>query len=102
MPTKTVWKFDGASNATELHDRLGSFMLRRIASDAEIALELPPKTRQTIWVDVPAKAAISEAVGGRALRAALDRSADAKLGAAIEVIAGHLDAGLKVVAFCWR
>ena len=101
-PGKVVWKFDGASNQEELHERLGTFMLRRIASDPEIALELPPKTRQTIWVDVPAKVAITTATEGRALRAALDRSADAKLSTAIEVIAGHLDAGLKVVAFCWR
>ena len=101
-PTKTVWKFDGASNQAELASRLQMFMLRRIASDPQIALELPPKTRQTIWVDVPAKMAISEATDGRALRAPLDHSADAKLGTAIEVIAGHLDAGLKVVAFCWR
>jgi SWI/SNF-related matrix-associated actin-dependent regulator of chromatin subfamily A-like protein 1 len=101
-PEKTVWKFDGASNQAELSDRLRSFMLRRIASDPEIALELPKKTRQTIWVDVPAKMAISQATDGRALRAQLDRTADAKLSGAIEVIAGHLDAGLKVVAFCWR
>ena len=101
-PTKTVWKFDGESYPEELHQRLSTFMLRRIASDPEIALQLPPKTRQTVWVDVKAKKALSLQTSARALRDALDRSADAKLPAVLELLAGHLESGVKVVAFCWR
>jgi SWI/SNF-related matrix-associated actin-dependent regulator of chromatin subfamily A-like protein 1 len=47
---KKVWKYDGSSNKDELARRLSYFMLRR--TKADIALELPPKTRQLIEIEL--------------------------------------------------
>ncbi len=99
-PTKTVWIFNGASNQQELHKRLAAFMLRRTASD--VALELPPKTRQIVSVEVPQRAHLMPDGGAKAMRLSLDRAADAKVGDASALIAEHIAAGHKVVAFCWR
>ncbi len=97
---KVVWDFNGASNQEELHARLSVFMLRRTATD--VALELPPKTRQIVSVDVPAKAHLAPNAGAKEMRASLDRAADAKIHDALELIRGHVASGHKVVAFCWR
>jgi SWI/SNF-related matrix-associated actin-dependent regulator of chromatin subfamily A-like protein 1 len=101
--TKTVWNFDGKSNEEELAKRLSFFMLRRTKSD--VMKELPAKTRQAIWVDVKSakkRAYIPDAENRAAMRTALDKSADAKLPQASQVILDHLAAGKKVVAFTWR
>lgn len=97
---KTVWDFNGRSNLDELNGRLSHFMLRRTVED--VGLELPPKTRQTIWVDVRAKGAICTTENKRALREALDRSADAKMPAALQLVLDHGKAGGKVAVACWR
>ena len=102
-PEKIVYKFDGRSHEEELRARLSYFMLRRLASD--VALELPPKTRQIISVDVP-QAGVA-ATGGMALssvnmRRYLDRAADAKLPECWEIIKNHIAEGHRVVAFTWR
>ncbi len=99
-PTKTVWKFDGASNLEELHTRLSCFMLRRTVAD--VGLQLPPKTRQIINVSVPAKAQLMPNAGAKAMRESLDRAADAKIGDATALIGEHIAAGHRVVAFTWR
>lgn len=99
-PTKTVWKFDGKSNLEELAKRLEHFSLRRTAKD--VALELPPKTRQMVWVEVPKKARMVVDVSTRDLRKYLDAAADAKLEDAWAAVEGHLEAGHKVVAFTYR
>lgn len=99
-PTKTVWKFDGASNLGELNARLKSFMLRRLKED--VGLQLPPKTRQIVSVEVPAKAQIMPGAGAKAMRLSLDRAADAKIRDACALIGDHLAAGHKVVAFTHR
>ncbi len=99
-PTKTVWKFDGASNLEELHDRLKCIMLRR--TKEAVGLQLPPKTRQMVSVEVPAKARIMPDAGAKAMRLSLDRSADAKIKDAIALLIGHLEAGHKVVTFTHR
>lgn len=52
---KAVWTADGATHIDELAVRLKAVMLRR--TKAEVALELPPRTRQVIEVELPKKAA---------------------------------------------
>lgn len=101
-PTKMVWKFDGATHLDELNTRLrASLMLRRTTQD--VAIELPAKSRQVIFVDVPSKARISpEALTGAAIRTALDKAADAKMSDVEALILSHLADGLKVVAFTYR
>lgn len=103
-PDKAVWKFDGKSNLKELHRRLSHFMLRRTKTD--VALELPPKTRQVIRCDIGVgKKRVVEPIfeDGAALHAMLASAADAKLKEhAVPLIRSHLDAGAKVVVFSYR
>jgi len=44
------WRFDGATNTEELHERVSPFMIRRMKS--EVLTELPPKQRIMINVDI--------------------------------------------------
>lgn len=109
-PEKTVWKFDSKSNLDELRARLQHFMLRRTKTD--VALELPPKTRQCIRVDIGKVQPMGEGLkalrlyadnGVGNMRASLAVAADAKLkDSAIPLIQAHLDAGFKVVVFTYR
>ena len=101
-PVKRVWKFDGKSNLDELSKRLAWFTLRRTKTD--VGLQLPPKTRQVIWLDVPGRKP-SKVVGEPSkalLRSMLDKSADAKMGEAFSLVLSHLAAGSKVTVFCYR
>ena len=50
---KTVYDFNGVSHPEELASRLKWVMLRR--AKQEVALELPPKTRQVVWLDTGTK-----------------------------------------------
>lgn len=99
-PMKRVWVFDGKSNEAELGSRLKHFMIRRTKSD--VSLELPPKTRQLVWVDVKSTAAMLSGGSPAALRKALDASTDKKLSDVSALVLGHVAAGHKVVAFTWR
>ena len=110
-PTKTVWKFDGASNLEELNERLSfepkerpwGCMLRRLKS--EVALELPARQRQILTVEV-AKGCVmapSAAVrSDRILRQALNMAADGKFPQVIDLACSHLDEGHKVVVGTYR
>ena len=51
-PVKTFfgWKFDGLSNAEELHDRISKFMIRRLKED--VLKDLPPKIRSVIPLQI--------------------------------------------------
>jgi SNF2 family DNA or RNA helicase len=51
---KTVWVADGCSRAEELAARLARVMLRR--TKAQVALELPPRERVIVEVEIPATA----------------------------------------------
>jgi SNF2 family DNA or RNA helicase len=104
---KQVWNLDGASHTEELAKRLSFFMVRR--TKAEVALELPPFTRQILTNPAGRKdhkaAANIEAVlaGGKlAIRGALGVVGDHKIDWACEVIAGHLAADHSVVCFTYR
>jgi SNF2 family DNA or RNA helicase len=76
-PLRVVWNFDGRSNLEELNRRLRHFMLRRTARD--VALQLPPKTRQIIKVPVKSAKIIDGEMSAAAMRASLNVAADAKL-----------------------
>ncbi len=54
---KTVWNFDGISNAPELKRRFEWFMLRKQMSDPDVAMELPPKVRLISWVEMAKRSA---------------------------------------------
>lgn len=102
---KTVWNFDGISNAPELKRRFEWFMLRKQMSDPDVAMELPPKVRVISWVETPKRAARTSnrvATNKRELRAALDAAADAKLSPVIGTLVsdGYAPGG-RVVA-TWR
>jgi SNF2 family DNA or RNA helicase len=104
---KIVWKFDGASNIEELNRRLTFFMHWRTKED--VGMQLPPKTRQLIYVDVKRKAisptrqlVVNGKINDKALRKALDMSADAKLPDVVELVANHVAEGHKVVVFTHR
>jgi len=109
-PEKAVWNFDGASRLDELHDRMTyspktpwGFMLRRLKSD--VAMELPPLTRQMIEVAVakPHRAPLASAFSDNtALRRALDTAADGKIADAVSLVKGHLAQGHKVVVLTYR
>lgn len=100
---RTAWKFDGATHLDELNQRLKWLMLRRTKSD--VALELPPKERQTIVVDVAKKHAVKP-VGmlsnDKLIRSALAAAADGKMKDVVEVVANHVSAGKKVIVFTYR
>lgn len=51
-PVKTFfgWKFDGLSNADELHEKISRFMIRRLKKD--VLTQLPPKIRAIIPMQV--------------------------------------------------
>lgn len=100
---RIVWVYDGASNLEELNLRLGHFMIRRTKTD--VALQLPPFTRQVITLDVAKSCVVSPAVAladDRALRRALDLAADGKLPSVVEAIVNHVGEGSSVIAFSYR
>lgn len=98
------WDFKGSSHEEELKERLSHFMLRRLKSD--VALELPPKTRETVWLDYNPKAKFASSssllLNRAALRAALDKAADAKLDEVISLVESHASEGQTNVVFCYR
>lgn len=101
---KKVWKTDGVSNPEELHRRLSFMMLRRTKED--VGLELPPKTRVIVNLDVGSrhKHGLTPQLfqSKAAMRAALDASADGKLPEVIKAVLQDLEQGNRVVAFTWR
>lgn len=102
-PTKAVWKTDGASNLEELNARLRYFMLRRTKS--QVSLELPPLTRQVFEIEVGSKYCARPGPALRsdkALRAALDQTAEGKIDQVVEMIVEHLGAEHRVVCFTFR
>jgi hypothetical protein len=114
---KLVWDHTGRSNLDEpdgktaltheetLHARLKHVMLRRLKKDVDP--QLPHKTRQIVDVSIPARCAIAVSQGtlgsgGKELRRVLDLAADGKLKSVVDIVAGHLDEGEKVICGCYR
>lgn len=48
---RAVWRADGVSNTSELRERLAAVMVRR--TKADVAVELPPRVRTVLPVDLP-------------------------------------------------
>ena len=101
---RVVWNTKGSSDLPELQRRLSFFMLRRTQED--VALQLPPRTRQIIEVDVERRFQLSMAVALQnddSLRRALDMAADGKLQDVAQIVLGHVqEGGKKVVVGTWR
>jgi|SRR5882672_738497 len=97
-----VWDFTGQSNLDELRKRLARFTLRR--TKEEVKLELPPKTRQIIRMEVPAKFQQQsvEKINKRLLNAVMVRAVDGKLPQVIQLAKDHLEGGQSVVVFTFR
>ena len=101
---KVVWDFGGRSNTKELRQRLDWFTLRR--TKREVLKELPALQRQIVDVQVPPKNQIAmnaRLVGDqRRMRMALDSAADGKFKSVLELVRGHLEAGMRVVVGTYR
>lgn len=99
---KKVFKFDGVTHPEELAYRLSFFMLRRTKRD--VALELPPKTRIVIPIDVASKYQVTfdHTTPRTVIRKMLDRAADGKLPAVIQMAADDLTGGAKIVVATYR
>lgn len=107
-PEKVVWDFKGKSNLPELRALLARFCLRRTVAD--VALQLPGKTRQVIYFEGEGTEAGPLAdfppggLFGTGMRRSLDASADGRLGDVrqhlIDTLDGATDGG--VVVFTWR
>ncbi len=100
---RTVWNTKGNSNLDELRKRLEHFMLRR--NKTEVALQIPPKTRQIIEVEVDKRFVLAISVALQnddSLRRALEMASDGKLTDVAQLALGHIEAGHSVVIGCWR
>lgn len=103
---RRVWRADGVSNLAELRSRLAHFLLRRTKKDSGI--ELPPRIRTTIPVDLPAGARkelrqlTREVRSPDALKRALRGVEVYKLDAAVELAEELRDAGNRVLLFTNR
>lgn len=103
---RRAWKADGVSNLDELRARLKPFMLRRTKQDSGI--QLPPRIRTTIPVDLPAEArrelrSITSLVRSPdELRRALVGVEAYKLDAAVELAGELTSAGQRVLLFTCR
>jgi SWI/SNF-related matrix-associated actin-dependent regulator 1 of chromatin subfamily A len=103
-PERTVWKFDGLSRGEELKRRLSWLMLRR--TTAEVLSELPPITRQVMWLDSTKRK--KPWAGGvkslRELRGLLDRAADQKLPEVLSIVQATRESlpTNTIVVFCYR
>jgi SNF2 family DNA or RNA helicase len=98
-PEKVVWIWDGKSHLDELKARLDYFLLRRTKSD--IKLELPPKVRQVLEIEVPASARIVARAEvfkkSKEARRCLDLAANAKLPKVLDLLVLHAKQGERVV-----
>src|SRR6202789_241101 len=96
------WIAEGKSNLEELQKRLARFTMRK--SKEEVKLELPPKTRQIIRLEIPVsyRQANVDQVDKRLIQAVFVRAVDGKLPQVIERTRDHLEAGASVVDFVFR
>lgn len=97
---KTVYDFSGSSREEELAKRLQHFMFRRTRQD--VALELPPMTRQIIRVDCKASRIDYSDFTQEMFRAALEAAADSKFPEVCRLVQGHAEEGHKIIVFTYR
>lgn len=102
-PMRWAWKYDGESHRDELRARLMPFMLRRTLD--EVALELPPKTRQVMHVGDEGACAPSfyaadmSSFSAQAVQRALEASYPAKREMLLEMLRDDARSGAKTVVF---
>jgi SWI/SNF-related matrix-associated actin-dependent regulator 1 of chromatin subfamily A len=104
--TKKVYDFSGSSHLDELQERMTYFTLRR--TKADVKLEIPPKTRQIIEIEIP-DAAIeisweqwsAEGMKTKTMRA-LNMSARAKIPSTVELACERMAEGSSVIVFCYQ
>ena len=103
---RTVWIADGSSRAPELATRLAGLMLRRTKS--QVALELPPRTRSIIEVELApaARKALAKAAqsidGSGGVSALLSNVEEYKLDACCELVEQARAAGERVLVLTTR
>lgn len=97
-----VWQFEGKTNLEELQKRLALFTLRR--TKEEVKLELPPKTRQILRLEVPAsyRQANVGKIDKKLIQAILVRAVDGKLPQVVTLVKEHLESGNSCVVFTFR
>jgi SWI/SNF-related matrix-associated actin-dependent regulator of chromatin subfamily A-like protein 1 len=104
VETKKVWKYDGSSNLDELQVRLSDMMLRRTKQD--VALELPPKTRQLVELDVTREYHNADhwwSIDNKnAAQVALGIAGQLKIPAAADLAEQSRAEGNHVVIFCFQ
>ncbi len=96
---KLVWNYSGSSHLDELNARLKRFMIRH--TKADVQLEIPPKIRQVVEVDVPLEAMTDDwslANTNKAHRA-LVLSAQGKVEPTCDLAVERLNEGHSVVIF---
>lgn len=116
-PVKTFfgWKYDGLSNAEELHEIISKFMIRRLKKD--VLKDLPPKIRSIIPLRVSEKERqvyiqkemeLDEAIQNKE-KNALTKLAElkqvafeVKKNSAISYIKDYISDGKKLVVFIWH
>lgn len=95
---KKIWNLNGSSHEDELIERKKFFMLRR--TKADVKLQLPPKTRQIIELDIGTTVETPWNLSDdRAVRRATNIAAHHKLEAAIELALERVGEGSSVVMF---
>ena len=95
------WDFSGSSRLDELKQRLAYFMLRRTKTDVQA--QLPPKVRQSVFLDVPNAGMMpGSALNRSETRRLLDIAGTAKIKPVIEAAADAARDGANVVVFTHR
>lgn len=103
---RTVWSADGSTRSPELASRLGGLMLRRTKS--QVALELPPRTRQIVEVELApaARKALAKAAqsldGGGGVSGLLSAVEEHKIDACCELVEQARSAGERVLVLTTR
>lgn len=102
--TQKVWNTKGASHTEELAARLKHFMLRR--TKADVALEIPAKTRQLLEIDVSKSYKNPDnwwtLENKSAAQLALGIAAEGKIDAAVELAMNAIGEESNVVIFMHR
>ena len=113
--TRFGWKFDGLSNAEELHNIISKFMIRRLKKD--VLKDLPPKIRSVVPMKIkPSDRKIYDQCDQELeqsiinkqknalskLEALKQASFKAKINSMIQWIKDYLEVNEKLVVFIWH
>jgi len=100
---KKVWNYKGSSNQAELAERMQTLMLRRTKQD--VAIELPPKTRELVELDVPEYDNPDRwwSIDNKnQAQIALGIAGQLKIPAAVDLTRKHVAEGSKVILFSYK